>query len=278
MTFSANNRSLVMHAKNKPQCGASLLLVIVGVALLCGLAIVVWLWISPQHVTDGPASPTAPPSVPLPVVKTSIPPAAGRQAMTGISANADIEQRVKRLARISQSKSPDISQFPAADSKNDVWPTEQVKKPGPVAVVAQPQASNHEAHTEQVKVAAAPRSQAQAKVQAPVRQAPAVSSVKVDTLVTAARANLARDRLTTPAGANALEGFRAVLALNPDNADAKRGLNEIVSRYLSLAQRVARASRFEKAESFLQRADQVGVNAKALLAARQQLAETRANR
>lgn len=74
-----------------------------------------------------------------------------------------------------------------------------------------------------------------------------------------------------------LERFKAVLERDPDNAEATSGLHAIVTRYVALANRVARKGQFEKAESFLQRADQVGVDTDKLLAAREQLTEMRAN-
>jgi len=280
-----------MHTKSNSQCGASHWLVIVGVALVCSIAIAAWLWITPQRVAGGPASPTAPPPSSIPTVKT-MPAAEGRQAMSGSSAGADIEQQVQRLADASRRKSPDVSQFPAADTNNDAWPAVQAETQVS-AVAPQPQASTPKARTEQDKVEQdkveqdkvvqgkvepVSRQETQITVQQPVREETAISSAEIDTILAAARADLARDRLTTPAGANALERFQAVLARDPANAEATNGLQSIVTKYLALAQRVARDGRFDKAESFLQRADRVGVNAEKLRAARQQLAEMRANR
>ena len=265
-----------MHTENNSQYGASHWLVIVGVALMCGIAIAAWLWITPQRVASGPTSPTALPPISIPTAKT-MPAAEGRQAMTGSSASADIEQRVQRLADAGRRKSPDVSQFPAADTNNDAWPAVQAETQVP-AVAYQPQASTPKARTEQVKAEPDSRREAQTTVQQPAREETAISSAEIDIILAAARADLARDRLTTPAGANALERFQAVLALDPANADATSGLHSIVTKYLALAKRAERDGRFDKAELFLQRAERVGVNADTLLAARQQLAEIRANR
>ena len=84
-----------MHTENNSQYGASHWLVIVGVALMCSIAIAAWLWITPQRAASGPPSPTALPPISIPTAKT-MPAAEGRQAMTGSSAGADIEQRVQR--------------------------------------------------------------------------------------------------------------------------------------------------------------------------------------
>ncbi|MFT5449849.1 MAG: hypothetical protein ACI9DC_005047 [Gammaproteobacteria bacterium] len=261
-----------MHSENNSQHGAAHWLVIVGVALMCSIAIAAWLWITPQRVASAPTSPTTLPPISIPTAKT-MPAGEGRQAMTGSNAGADIEQRVRRLADAARRKSPDVSQFPAADTNNDAWPTVQAETQVP-AVAHEPQASR----TEQVKAEPDPQRETQTTKQQSARAETAISSAEINIILSAARADLARDRLTTPAGANALERFQAVLALDPANADATSGLHAIVTKYLALAKRVARAGRFDKAESFLQRAERVGVNADTLLAARQQLAEMRANR
>jgi hypothetical protein len=46
---------------------------------------------------------------------------------------------------------------------------------------------------------------------------------------------MAELQLTTPRSANAYENYRAVLAIEPDNSAARRGLDNIVSRYLRWA-------------------------------------------
>ena len=266
-----------MHTGSTSHSGASHWLVIVAVALACAIAIAAWRWISPQRMARVPASPAALPSISVPKAKTSIPAAAGRQAMAGSDASAEIEQRVQRLAEASRRTSPDVSQFPAADSNNDAWPAVPQETQG-LAVASAPQVSGAEARTEQVNVEPDARPEAQTAVPQGVREETAVSSAEIDVILAAAHADLARDRLTTPAGANALERFQAVLARDPSNADAKSGLHLIVTKYLALAKRVAGDGRFDLAESFLQRAQRVGMNEDAVLAAQQQLAEMRANR
>lgn len=265
-----------MHTEPNSQYGASYWLVIIGVALICSIAIATWLWITPQRVASGPTSPTALPPISIPTAKTK-PEAEGRQAMTGSSASADIEQRVQRLADASRRNSPDVSQIPAVDTNNDAWPAVQVETQVS-AVASQQQASTPKARTEEVKAEPDPRRKAQTTVQQPAREEAEISSAEIDILLAAARADLARDHLTTPAGENAFERFQAVLARDPANAEATSGLHAIVTKYVALAKRVARDGRFEKAESFLQRAERVGVSTDTLLAARQQLAEMRANR
>ena len=265
-----------MHTKSNSQYGASYFSVIVGVALICGVAIAAWLWMTPQNVASAPTSPTVPRPVSIPTAKT-MPAAEGRQAMSGSSAGADIEQRVQRLADAAERKSPDVSQFPAADSNNDAWPSAQTETQVP-AVASQSQASPPQTRAEQGKAGPDSQQEAQITVRQAVQEETAISSAEIDIILAAARADLARDRLTTPAGANALERFQAVLARDPANTQATNGLQAIVTKYLALAKRAERDGRFDKAELFLQRAERVGVNADTLLAARQQLAEMRANR
>jgi hypothetical protein len=184
---------------------------------------------------------------------------------------------VQRLADAAQRSSPDVAQFPAADTNSEAWPAVRADTQVP-AVASQTQTSTPKAGSAQAKAEPDSRRVVQSIAQQPVREDIAMSSSEIDIILAAARADLARDRLTTPAGANALERFQAVLALDPNHAEATNGLQTIVTKYVALAQRVARDGRFDKAESFLQRADRIGVSADTLLAARQQLAKMRANR
>ena len=60
-------------------------------------------------------------------------------------------------------------------------------------------------------------------------------SPEVGELLALAAADMDADRLTTPAGNNALDRYREVLSLYPENAAAKAGLGDIVRRYLEMA-------------------------------------------
>lgn len=57
----------------------------------------------------------------------------------------------------------------------------------------------------------------------------------IERLLTQADQYLQADALSSPAGANALETYRAVLQLEPENARAVAGLAQIAGRYLTLA-------------------------------------------
>lgn len=68
---------------------------------------------------------------------------------------------------------------------------------------------------------------------------------------------LAANRLTTPAGSNALELFERVLNQDPDNARAREGLQRIIRRYLVLSQGAIADGEPDRAAIYLMRAGQV---------------------
>lgn len=65
---------------------------------------------------------------------------------------------------------------------------------------------------------------------------------------------LDNDRLLTPLDDNAHARFQRVLAYDPDNAIALRGLQDIVARYLELASEASRQGLFDEAGVLLDRA------------------------
>lgn len=58
---------------------------------------------------------------------------------------------------------------------------------------------------------------------------------EVDQLLAQAAVQMKRNRLTSPASDNAYKTYREILQLEPDNADAKRGIRRIASTYLRWA-------------------------------------------
>lgn len=76
-------------------------------------------------------------------------------------------------------------------------------------------------------------------------------------LLTAADDDLVADRLTQPAGNNAMEKYQAVLAMDPDNPRAQVGLATIERSYLARADADIAAGRFEAAREWLARASLV---------------------
>lgn len=65
---------------------------------------------------------------------------------------------------------------------------------------------------------------------------------------------LDEDRLLTPVDDNAHGRFQRVLAYDPDNQLALEGLDDIVLRYVEMAEEAAYQGLFEEAEVYLQRA------------------------
>ena len=90
----------------------------------------------------------------------------------------------------------------------------------------------------------------------------------VERLLREATADLAADRLTTPAGKNAFSRYRAVLALDPANEAALQGLHGILTRYLALSKAAANENSFDLARSYLDKAAAVSPGAESIAAAR----------
>jgi tetratricopeptide (TPR) repeat protein len=82
---------------------------------------------------------------------------------------------------------------------------------------------------------------------------------------------LRADRLMTPAEDSAYYYFSRALAFEPDNQVAKDGMQDIVVRYLQLADTASRQGQFDNAEQFLRRAAQVDERHSGIAAARRTL-------
>ena len=82
-------------------------------------------------------------------------------------------------------------------------------------------------------------------------------AAKLDTLIARGDAALKALRLTTPAGNNAVEFYRSALELSPDDSRARKGLDQVVEKYISLAERDLRRGRTSQAKSYLDRAQSV---------------------
>jgi TonB family protein len=86
---------------------------------------------------------------------------------------------------------------------------------------------------------------------------------------------LAANRLTAPAGDNALELYRQALALNPSDADARAGIAEVHERLLSRAENALLEERLDEASADLDAARAGGVDAGRLAFLAAQLAKAR---
>ncbi|MCE7915289.1 MAG: serine/threonine protein kinase [Nitrosomonas sp. PRO4] len=98
------------------------------------------------------------------------------------------------------------------------------------------------------------------------------SEVSKKYLVAAARAMRA-ERLTTPARDNAHKYYRAVLAAEPENAEALAGLQKIVNRYIQFINKAMLEGRINDARLYLERAESVLPGDAELLNIRAQLAD-----
>lgn len=65
------------------------------------------------------------------------------------------------------------------------------------------------------------------------------------------------NRLMTPPEVSAHAYFMRVLAIEPQNAVALKGIQDIVAQYLLLAEQASRQGQFENARNYLHRAEQV---------------------
>lgn len=76
----------------------------------------------------------------------------------------------------------------------------------------------------------------------------------VHDLLAAAEAALAADKLTTPLHDNAFDRFQAVLLLDPGNAQARSGVQQVFSRYVSLVRTALDRHEPGRARALLERA------------------------
>jgi serine/threonine protein kinase len=90
-------------------------------------------------------------------------------------------------------------------------------------------------------------------------------------LLRSAAADVEALRLTAPAGDNAFERYQQVLALEPGNEDATRGLEVIVIRYVTLANTALSNGELDKAARFLDSASGVLPADKGIALARKSL-------
>lgn len=88
----------------------------------------------------------------------------------------------------------------------------------------------------------------------------------------AAEKGMKAERLTTPLKNNANKYYQKVLAIDPDNAEARAGLQKIVDRYIQFISKARAESRLNDANLYLQRAESVLPNDSKLKNIRAELA------
>jgi hypothetical protein len=92
----------------------------------------------------------------------------------------------------------------------------------------------------------------------PAQDPQQVRRQSIENLLALAERALQADRLASPAHDNAADRYRAVLRLDPQNPQARTGLQLVVMRYVDLARQALAKSRAEQADYFLARARGVG--------------------
>ncbi len=106
---------------------------------------------------------------------------------------------------------------------------------------------------------------------APADAAPPATSPLLDRAAQA----LAANRLTTPAGDNALELYLQQLARNPEDAEARAGVTEVQERLLARAENALLEERLEEASAAIETARKAGVERGRIAVLAAQLAKAR---
>ena len=96
-------------------------------------------------------------------------------------------------------------------------------------------------------------------------------SIEIQRLLMLAEKAMQRDALTEPESDNALMHYRAVLAIDPVNEDAKEGIHQIVEQYLEWALSEIDSMSFAKASLWLERAALANPKAPSIFAVAERL-------
>ncbi len=87
----------------------------------------------------------------------------------------------------------------------------------------------------------------------------------INTLLTNAAQDVQANRLTTPAGRNALDRYRKVLQLSPGNAQATAGLETIVEKYVGWGEHALQSNNRSKARLYLNKAKNILADSEAVI-------------
>jgi len=98
---------------------------------------------------------------------------------------------------------------------------------------------------------------------------------EVDLLLSEAREDLNANRLTAPEGKNALEKYRAALVLDPGSDEARKGVENVMSRYLAMANKAIGEGNFDEAGEHIEKAESVLPGAGQVKAARAKLEDAK---
>lgn len=98
---------------------------------------------------------------------------------------------------------------------------------------------------------------------------------EVDRLLASAEKNMQASRFIEPADNNALQHFRRVLTLEPDNRQAAQGFAKIVASIAGLARNAIALEQFEQAEKYLHQGAAIEPNNRNLNQVQKQLAQAK---
>jgi len=91
----------------------------------------------------------------------------------------------------------------------------------------------------------------------PSEKEPPAPADRIGELLAEAEEDFKALRLTNPTPGNAWSKYRAVLALEPDNEEARQGLRRIVDAYVLLARKAIGRGELDKAKEHIERAEKV---------------------
>ncbi len=128
--------------------------------------------------------------------------------------------------------------------------------------------------TKMDKVALAAIAASQSDTQSSPKPPNGDGTITIQSHLAAAEAAITALRLTTPPENNAYRHYQAVLALDPENAEAQAGVQRIVDMYVWLIEKAIAKRRFRRAALYLARAETVSPNAPKLRRVQSELHKT----
>lgn len=179
--------------------------------------------------------------------------------------------------RVQSGQAETAHQRPQKRRDAAVVPPQQTQQQ-PKQTVAATQAAATKQGAEQARKLAGQRDAAKqaAKDNAAAEKKAQARQARIDGLLRAARSELQRGHLSGKGKDNALARFRAVLALDPGNRKAQKGVAEVLDHYLAEVGREARAGTIAGAESALAHAAAIDPQAKGLAHAHAQIRAAKA--
>jgi len=100
----------------------------------------------------------------------------------------------------------------------------------------------------------------------------------IKTLLSRAEEDIIALRFSSPEGNNALENYNKILELDSENTEAKRGLENVVYKYINLAKQAANAEEYDKAFARLDKAEKIFPDAENIQYAREDVESKRSKK